>query len=74
MLVAQNLKLDVAGALDNPFQVDGAVAKGGLGFVTGGGDGGRQLCRRADKAHALTATPGCRLDQQWIANAPGRGL
>ena len=43
MLVAEHLEFDMAGAVDQFFQIDGRVAERVLGFATGGGDGRGQI-------------------------------
>ena len=62
--VEQDLDLDVAGALEEPLEDEPVVVEGGLGLASGGGEVGREAVGEADRAHALAAAAGRRLDEQ----------
>ena len=68
VLVGEQLDFDVAGALDQFFEIDLAGAEGARGLVAGRDEGGGQLCRALDGAHALAATAGCCLEHHRIAD------
>ena len=68
VLVGEELDFDVAGALDEFFEIDLAGAKGARGLVAGGDEGGGQLGWRLDGAHALAAAAGCCLEHDGIAD------
>ena len=71
VLVGEELDFDVAGPLDELFEIDFAGAEGARGFVAGGDEGGGQLCRALDGAHALAAAAGCCLEHDGIADLCG---
>ena len=69
--VGEDLDLDVAGAVDELFEVDAGVLEGGLGLVAGRlerGDEGRLV---AADPHPLAAAAGRGLDQHGVADRPG---
>jgi len=69
--VAQDLHLDVAGALDELFQVDLAVAEGRLGLAPAGLDLLQQLGFLADHPHAAAAAAPAPLQHPRQADLPG---
>src|SRR5450759_934358 len=66
--IHRHLDLDVAVVLEELLQVQGVVAKAGLGLGAADLECGFQLARLAHEAHALAAAAGRRLDQDRIAN------
>jgi hypothetical protein len=68
VLVADQLHLDVPGALDIALEIDGAIAEGGGGFARCGNDSILKVGRLVHPAHA-PATAACRgLDEHRIAD------
>ena len=63
MRIGQDLDLDVAGPIDELFEVDAGVLERGLGLVAGGLQGGREVGLVAADAHSLAAAAGGGLDQ-----------
>ena len=55
MLVGEDLNLNVTSTFNELFEVDAAVAEGGLGFVRGHGDGVFEAGLVVRKAHTFTA-------------------
>ncbi len=74
VLVAEDLDLDVAGALDQLLQVDLVLAEGRLGLALGGGDLLQEARLVADDAHAASAAAPGGLQHDGIADALGLGL
>ncbi len=72
--VGQNLELDVPDALEVFFEVHLARAEGGVAFGAGERKQACQLRGVARDPHSLAAPARRRLDQDWIANAPGLRL
>jgi hypothetical protein len=71
MGVAEDLHLDMAGALDQLFQIDLVLAEGRAGFFLGDGHLAGKVFRRADDAHAATtAAPAC-LEHDRVADRVG---
>ncbi len=66
--VSEDLHLEVAGTLHEPFEEDGVVTERRGGLPAGGGDGVLELVRTRDEAHALAATAGGGLHQQREAD------
>jgi len=71
LAIAQDLHLYMPSALDEALQIEGAAAKGGLGFALGDGKFPRQLGGVARQADAPAASPRRCLDQQRIAHCRG---
>ena len=71
LLVGEDLDLDVAGLDDELFEVDVAVAEGGLGLGPGRVEGGPQADVVVDDAHAAAAAAGDRLDDDGVADLVG---
>ena len=71
--IAQDLHLDVAGALDVALVHEPAVAEGRLGLARRGLDRLRQVAGLAHHAHAAAAAAGARLDQHGVADLVGVG-
>src|SRR5204862_3831452 len=71
VLIAENLKLDVARRLDVLFDVHVRHAKRRLGFALRRLERVRQLSRVADDTHAAAAASGGRLDDYRIADVLG---
>ena len=69
LVVAENLHLDVARAVDQALDVEGAVAEGRRGFAPRGLNGVVHLGREVDAAHAFAAAAGRCLDQDRQADA-----
>ena len=67
--IAKDLELDVTRASDQPFDVERAVAEGGLGFAPGLGDCRRQTGGVVHRFHADAAAPLGRLQQHGKADA-----
>ncbi len=74
MRVTQNLALDVAGALDELFQIDFVLAEGGLGFTLAFVHFTQQLLGSRSRAHAATAAAPGRLEHDGIADLFGQPL
>ena len=53
--VAEDLHLNMASALDEPFKIDFILAEGCLGFAPGLGDFAGKVAFRAYRAHAAAA-------------------
>ena len=68
MAIEQDLDLDVAGADDEALEDEPVVAEGGGRLAPGGGDRIGERVGLTDRAHALAAAPGRRLDQQRKAD------
>ena len=68
VLVGEELDFDVAGALDELFEIDLAGAEGARGLVAGRDEGGGQLCRSLDGAHAFAAAAGGGFQHDGIAD------
>ena len=68
VVVAEHLELHVVGPLDELLQVDAVVPEGVGGLAAGGFQGVGEICCLAHDPHALTAAPGCGLDQQREAD------
>ena len=73
MAVGDELDLDVAGVLDELFEIAVAVAEGLAGFLGGREEGGAELGIGAGDAHALAAAAGDGLDEDGIADGAGEG-
>jgi hypothetical protein len=71
--VGEHLDLDVPRAPDVPLEQQLAVPERGHGLAAGRGDGGRELARRVDAAHALAAAARGRLEQHREPDPLGRG-
>ena len=69
--VAEQLDFDVAGALDQAFDVDLGAAEGALGFARGVAEGGFQVALAVHAAHAFAAAAGHRLEQDGVAVRAG---
>ena len=69
--VAKDLDLDVARAQHVLFDQYGIVAEAVDGFTLARGQGGVEIGRVVDNAHALAATAGAGLDQHRVADAVG---
>jgi hypothetical protein len=69
MAVGQNLKLDVAGAINKLFQINTGIAKGGFGFALGGHKGFAHFAVVMHQAHAATAAPSGGLNNHRVANS-----
>ena len=69
--VAEDLHLDVAGALDQLLEIDLALAEGRPGFAPAGLDLIEQPAFRFDEPHAAAAAAPARLEHQRVAD-PGR--
>ncbi len=69
--VAENLHLDVLGALDVALEEHGVVAESGRGFAASLLDAGHQVGGRFDDAHAAPAAAEHRLDDQGKTDAGG---
>ncbi len=67
VFIADDLDLDVAGVLEELFDVDGTVAERGLGFLSGLLDGGADLVLVAGDAHAAPAAARCGFDDDRVA-------
>ena len=67
--VAEDLHLDVPGAVDVFLHVNAAVAEGRLGFLLRRGQVRGERAFLADHAHAATAAAGHGLDQHRVADA-----
>ena len=72
LAVEQDLDLDVPGAFEESLEDQSVVVEGGLCLASGGGEVRREAVGEANRAHALAAATGRRLDQQGIADALGR--
>src|ERR1017187_8108134 len=72
-MVAEELDFDVAGALDEAFDVDLGGAEGALGFARGVAEGGFEGTWAIDAAHALPAAagPGCEEDGEAVRVGEG---
>ena len=66
--VGEELDFDVAGALDEFFEVDFAGAEAAFGFAAGGGEGGFHLGCGGDGAHAFAAAAGRGLEHDGVAD------
>ena len=55
VMVAEDLDFDVAGALDQAFDVDFGAAEGALGFAGGVAEGGFEVVLPLHPAHAFAA-------------------
>ena len=71
VLIAENLKFDVARMLDQLFHVDVGAAEGLLGFGARGLEQGNQLAAVAHDAHAASAAAFGGLDHDGIADFRG---
>ena len=71
LTVAEELHLDVPGAVDVLLHVDPAVLEGRLGLLACRRDGVCQRRLLADDAHAAPAAAGGRLDEDGVADALG---
>ena len=69
--IEQHLDLDVAAALDQPFEDEPVVAEGGSRLSPGRREGVGEAVRLADRAHPLATATGRRLDQERVADAGG---
>jgi hypothetical protein len=74
MRVAQHLHLDMAGALDQLFQIDLVLAEGGLGLALGLGHLAGEIFLGADGAHAAPAAAPGGLEHDRIADLGGHLL
>ena len=63
----------MARALDEALEDEPVVAERGLGLAAGGRELGREAVGVADRAHALAAAAGGRLDEQRVADPSGGG-
>jgi hypothetical protein len=71
MRVAQHLDLDMAGALDQLFQIDLVLAEGGAGLALGLRHLAGEIPGRADGAHAASAATPRGLEHDRIADRLG---
>ncbi len=71
MAVAEQLHLDVPGALDHLLEIALAAAEGGLGLAPALADLGLQLARGRDRAHAAPAAAPAGLEHQRVADRLG---
>src|SRR5262249_49316149 len=71
VLVAQHLKLDMPGTLDEFLGVNIGIAKRGLRFAACRFVHRKQLFLLANHTHAATAAAGHSLEDKWIANLGG---
>ena len=71
--VTEQLHLDVPGRPDDALQVDRTVAECGERLGRSGGQRGRQIGRRRDKAHAAAAATGRGLDHHREPDPPSLG-
>ena len=69
--VAEDLDFDVAGALDQPLDVDFGAAEGALGFAGGVAESGFEVALAVHAAHAFPSAAGHRLQQDGVS--VGRG-
>ena len=74
MGVAEHLHLDMAGALDQLFEIDLVLAEGGLGLALALGHLAREVGFAADGAHAAAAAAPGRLQHHRIADFGGELL
>ena len=70
--VAEQLHFDVARARQAALEIDRGVAEGGARFRSRRAHRAGQIGRVGDRAHALAAAAGDRLDQQRVADRGGR--
>ena len=70
MGVAEELDLDVPGAVDPPLEVDAAIAEPLSASCEAAVSAARQILRAIDHAHAPPPSPGGRLDEQGEADGP----
>ena len=71
MTVAHDLHFDMAGTLDQLFQVNFVLAERGLGFALAFSDFALQLGLGADGAHTATAAAPRGFEHQRIADLQG---
>ncbi len=72
--VAEDLHLDVAGALDELLEIDLVLAESGLGLALGLRHLARQILCLADRAHAAPAAAPGGLEHQRVADRLGEAL
>ena len=70
--VAEDLDLDMAGAADQLFQIDLAIAEGAFRFAAAGLDLRLELVLILDHAHAAATTAPAGLEHQGIADFAGQ--
>ncbi len=71
MRIAKNLAFDMAGALDQLFEIDLVLAEGGLRLALGFRHFPGQILRIADGAHAASAAAPGGLEHDRIADLLG---
>ena len=69
--VAEDLHLDMAGALHQLLEIDLVLAEGGLGLALGAEDRVEQLVLALDRPHAAPAAAPGRLEHHRIADLGG---
>ncbi len=71
VFVSEDLDFNVAGTLDEFFEVDFAGTEGAFGLTAGGSEGGRQVIGREDRSHAFATAARSSFEHDRISHASG---